>query len=140
MLLIRSRLSLPWTEDGNIFAFFTPLSFSGVLISLEADSQAGACTGLTFPWNDTTREENNMATTIFRFKTSLLTASTLAFVLTLTLLVPAARASAPFLSNDEVQGLTGKSIAQWGAEWWQWAFENPQVLADRTGKSGRSAT
>src|SRR6476660_7871650 len=77
-----------------------------------------------------------MATTIFRFKTSLLIASTLAFVLTLTLLVPAARASAPFLSNDEVQGLTGKSIAQWGAEWWQWAFENPQVLADRTGKSG----
>src|SRR6476660_1677475 len=77
-----------------------------------------------------------MATTIFRFKTSLLIASTLAFVLTLTLLVPAARASGPFLSNDEVQGLTGKSIAEWGAEWWQWAFQNPAVFVDRTGKSG----
>ena len=37
-----------------------------------------------------------MATTIFRFKTSPLTATALASVLTLTLLVPAARASAPF--------------------------------------------
>src|SRR4029079_14662515 len=72
----------------------------------------------------------------FRFKSSFLSASALVFVLILTLLQPSARASAPFLSNDEVLTQTGKSIAEWGAEWWQWAFENPEVLADRTGKSG----
>jgi len=77
-----------------------------------------------------------MPAMMFRFKTSPLPAAALAFALTLPLLVPPARASGPFLSNDEVQGLTGKSIADWGAEWWQWAFNNPEVLADRTGKSG----
>jgi hypothetical protein len=74
-----------------------------------------------------------MTTAIFRLNRSFLAATSLAFGLTLTL---PARASEPFLSNAEVQALTGKSIAEWGAEWWQWAFKNPEALFDKTGKSG----
>jgi PST family polysaccharide transporter len=75
-----------------------------------------------------------MTTASFRFKRSFLTAAALAFGFALTL--PARAAAGPFLSNSEVQALTGKSIAEWGAEWWQWAFQNPAVLVDKTGKSG----
>jgi hypothetical protein len=77
-----------------------------------------------------------MATMIFRFERNSFAAAGLVFALALTSLIPSARASAPFLSNEEVVGVTGKSIGEWGAEWWQWAFENPEVLFDRTGKSG----
>lgn len=40
------------------------------------------------------------------------------------------------LSNAQVLAATGKSIADWGARWWQWAFEHPEVLGDTTGEFG----
>jgi hypothetical protein len=40
------------------------------------------------------------------------------------------------LSNAQVQAATGKSIAYWGAKWWQWAFDHPEVLGDTTGEFG----
>lgn len=40
------------------------------------------------------------------------------------------------LSAHEVLAETGKSIEEWGAAWWQWAFENPDVLFDPTGELG----
>jgi hypothetical protein len=40
------------------------------------------------------------------------------------------------LSNAQVLAATGKSIAYWGARWWQWAFEHPEVLGDTTGEFG----
>jgi len=77
-----------------------------------------------------------MATIFFRSKKGPFTVAGLIFALTLMVLAPTARASTPFLSSSEVQALTGKSIAEWGAEWWQWAFLHPEVLVDKTGKSG----
>src|ERR1043165_8863063 len=38
------------------------------------------------------------------------------------------------LSAEQVLSETGQTIAQWGAEWWQWAFANPDVLFDTSGK------
>jgi hypothetical protein len=84
--------------------------------------------------NSKPKRKSDMTTAIFRLKGSFLAATALAFGFTFNF---SARASEPFLSNAEVQALTGKSIAQWGAEWWQWAFKNPEVLFDKTGKSGR---
>ena len=43
---------------------------------------------------------------------------------------------APVLTNREVLEKTGRTIAQWGARWWQWAFNNPEVLGDMTGEFG----
>lgn len=43
---------------------------------------------------------------------------------------------AAVLTNREVREKTGKTIAQWGAKWWQWAFKNPEVLGDTTGEFG----
>ena len=40
------------------------------------------------------------------------------------------------LSNAQVLAATGQSIADWGARWWQWAFEHPDVLGDTTGEFG----
>ena len=40
------------------------------------------------------------------------------------------------LSNAQVPAATGQSIADWGARWWQWAFEHPDVLGDTTGEFG----
>jgi hypothetical protein len=40
------------------------------------------------------------------------------------------------LSNRQVLAGTGRSIAEWGAEWWRWAFDHPEVLADTTGEFG----
>ena len=37
------------------------------------------------------------------------------------------------LSNLQVRRRTGKTIAEWGALWWKWAFDNPQVLGDVDG-------
>jgi hypothetical protein len=37
------------------------------------------------------------------------------------------------LSNQEVRRRTGKTIAEWGARWWKWAYDNPQVLGDVDG-------
>src|SRR5260221_4220189 len=31
------------------------------------------------------------------------------------------------LSKQQVFRATGKTLAEWGAEWWQWAFEHPEV-------------
>jgi hypothetical protein len=38
------------------------------------------------------------------------------------------------LSNREVREATGKTISQWAAKWWQWAFDHPEVLGDATGE------
>lgn len=43
---------------------------------------------------------------------------------------------AQVLSQREVRERTGKSIAQWSARWWQWAFDHPEVLGDTTGEFG----
>ena len=68
-----------------------------------------------------------------------------AITLTLLLLVQPASADerdgardggATVLANREVREKTGKTIAQWGARWWQWAFKNPEVLGDTTGEFG----
>lgn len=51
--------------------------------------------------------------------------------------MPSARAGnqAPqVLSAEQVLAETGKTIAEWGAAWWQWAFDNPDVLFDTHGK------
>ena len=40
------------------------------------------------------------------------------------------------MSADEVLAATGKSIDEWGAAWWQWAFTTPGVLGDTTGEFG----
>lgn len=37
------------------------------------------------------------------------------------------------LSNQRVRLRTGKTIAEWGALWWKWAYDNPQVLGDVDG-------
>lgn len=37
------------------------------------------------------------------------------------------------LSNQRVRFRTGKTIAEWGALWWKWAYANPQVLGDVDG-------
>ena len=47
------------------------------------------------------------------------------------------RDGADVLSAHQVQKATGKTIAQWGAKWWQWAFDHPEVLSDTTGEFGR---
>jgi hypothetical protein len=68
-----------------------------------------------------------------------------AITLTMLLLVQSASADeregardggAAVLANREVREKTGKTIAQWGARWWQWAFQNPEVLGDTTGEFG----
>ena len=68
-----------------------------------------------------------------------------AITLTMLLLVQPARADErdgareggpAVLTNREVREKTGKTIAQWGAKWWQWAFKNPEVLGDTTGEFG----
>lgn len=40
------------------------------------------------------------------------------------------------LSSQQVRALTGKSVGQWAAKWWQWAFDHPEVLSDTTGEFG----
>jgi hypothetical protein len=40
------------------------------------------------------------------------------------------------LSKEQVLRATGKTLAEWGAEWWQWAFAHPEVLSDTTGEFG----
>ncbi len=40
------------------------------------------------------------------------------------------------VAPGEVRAVTGKSLAEWGARWWQWAYENPEVLGDTTGEFG----
>ena len=40
---------------------------------------------------------------------------------------------AEVLSRLRVRAATGKTIAEWGALWWKWAFDNPQVLGDLDG-------
>jgi hypothetical protein len=40
------------------------------------------------------------------------------------------------LSKEQVLRATGKTLAEWGAKWWQWAFEHPEVLSDTTGEFG----
>ena len=40
---------------------------------------------------------------------------------------------ADVVSSRRVRAATGKTIAQWGALWWKWAFDNPQVLGDLDG-------
>jgi len=40
------------------------------------------------------------------------------------------------LSKQQVRAAIGKSIAEWGAKWWQWAYEHPEVLGDTTGEFG----
>lgn len=37
------------------------------------------------------------------------------------------------LSSQRVRAVTGKTMAQWGARWWKWAYDNPQVLGDSDG-------
>ena len=85
-----------------------------------------------------------------RFRSAARTFGATAIILMLALLGQSASAlagsgadggwrSGPVLSDDEVAAATGKSIEQWGAEWWQWAFNNPDVLGDTTENSGRSA-
>jgi len=66
-----------------------------------------------------------------------------AVVVVLALAAPAARAedkedekSANVLPSDEVLWRTGKTIDEWGAAWWQWAFVTPGVLGDTTGQFG----
>lgn len=68
-----------------------------------------------------------------------------AITLTMLLLVQPATADerdgargggAAVLTNSEVREKTGKTIAQWGARWWQWAFAHPEVLGDTTGEFG----
>jgi hypothetical protein len=46
------------------------------------------------------------------------------------------RSDDPVLSASAIVAETGKSIEEWGAAWWQWAFENPDVLSDPTGEFG----
>jgi hypothetical protein len=64
-------------------------------------------------------------------------------IVVLALAAPSARAedkedekSDKVLSSDEVLGRTGKTIDEWGAAWWQWAFVTPGVLGDTTGQFG----
>ena len=68
-----------------------------------------------------------------------------AFAVTSLLFLPIASAhegdrdderGAEVLSNQQVRAATGKTIAQWGAKWWQWAFDHPEVLSDTTGEFG----
>jgi len=66
-----------------------------------------------------------------------------AAVVVLALAAPAARAedkedekSVNVLPSDEVLQRTGKTIDEWGAAWWQWAFVTPGVLGDTTGQFG----
>ena len=66
-----------------------------------------------------------------------------AVVVVLAMAAPAARAedredekSANVLPSDEVLRRTGKTIDEWGAAWWQWAFVTPGVLGDTTGQFG----
>ena len=40
------------------------------------------------------------------------------------------------LSSADVLQRTGKTIDEWGAAWWQWAFATPGVLGDTTGQFG----
>jgi len=62
----------------------------------------------------------------------------------LVLAAPAARADerevgrkpARVLSSEDVLAATGKTIGEWGAAWWQWAFVTPGVLGDTTGQYG----
>jgi len=53
---------------------------------------------------------------------------------------PAARADDKALSSDDVLERTGKTIDEWGAAWWQWAFVTPGVLAIPLGNSDRRGT
>ena len=60
-----------------------------------------------------------------------------AIVVALALGAPAARAEdKKVLSSDDVLERTGKTIDEWGAAWWQWAFMTPGVLGDTTGQFG----
>ena len=54
----------------------------------------------------------------------------------LAFLLLASPARAGVLSSADVLSRTGMSITQWGAAWWQWAFSNPDVLDDATGRFG----
>ena len=66
-----------------------------------------------------------------------------AVMVVLALAAPAARAedkerekTFKVLSSDDVLERTGKTIDEWGAAWWQWAFVTPGVLGDTTGQFG----
>ena len=48
--------------------------------------------------------------------------------------VRAASQAPKVLSAEQVLSETGHTIAEWGAEWWQWAFDNTDVLFDTHGK------
>ena len=71
-----------------------------------------------------------------QFSGNAVAAATLAVAITVAPFASAARADELVLSTADVQARTGKSIADWGAQWWQWAFNNPDVLVDKTGTSG----
>src|SRR5258706_12569806 len=58
-------------------------------------------------------------------------------IMALVMCLPTVRAvtKAPeVLSAEQVLNETGQTIAKRGAQWWQWAFENPDVLFDTSGK------
>ncbi len=38
------------------------------------------------------------------------------------------------LSKHQVRAATGRTISEWGARWWQWAYDHPEVLGDTTGE------
>ena len=71
-----------------------------------------------------------------RITTNIVAAASLVVALTVIPGVSPALADELVLSSTDVQARTGQSIADWGAQWWQWAFNNPEVLVDKTGKSG----
>ena len=77
-----------------------------------------------------------MAQKFVRMGTNPIFAALLWVVLAFMVFASPARAANAVLTSDEVLARTGTSIAEWGAEWWQWAFENPAVLGDKTGKLG----
>jgi hypothetical protein len=70
---------------------------------------------------------------------AILVTTSAALALALALPAPVVRANSlgpDVLSNIEVFFETGRTIDRWAAEWWQWAFDNPDVLFDTTGEFG----
>ena len=70
---------------------------------------------------------------------ALLASATAAVALAVILPTSAVRASGfgpDVLSDLEVLHRTGRTIDRWAAKWWQWAFDNPDVLFDTTGEFG----
>jgi hypothetical protein len=43
---------------------------------------------------------------------------------------------AQVLPSAEIVTATGRTPTEWGNAWWKWAFDNPEVLGDTTGKFG----